>query len=213
MMKGQLQTTLAVLKYLSLGACVAFSSYGYSEEVISTTASSQKKTVIVNTVQQQPMKMPNYPNVLRAVGYGAIDTEKRAGINRAQKRLFAMRASKLDAYRSMAERVYGTSISGNTSVENFIIKDEKFRTFVDATIHGAKVISVDELHDGSIKTVVELVLPPEFHDCLTQNNFYSTRYDCTHPVIHDADAHTKNELVNIQNNQRTHVQSNVYEIE
>ena len=63
---------------------------------------------------------PVAPMVLRVVGYGA--TNESSEQSATQKRLMAIRASKLDAYRAMAERVYGTSIQGSTSVSKAVAR-------------------------------------------------------------------------------------------
>ena len=108
---------------------------------------------------------PVAPLILRVVGYGAINP-KAKGMSKVQKRLMSIRASRLDAYRSMAERVYGTKISGSSTVRDLVVQNDSFRTYVDTFIHGARVISTDVLEDGSVETVLEMVVDAGFRNCL-----------------------------------------------
>jgi len=89
-----------------------------------------------------------------AVGYGAISNYQ--GYATGQKRLLAMRASKLDALRSLAEQVYGLRITGNSTVSQMAMKDDGFRAQIDAYIRGARVVSVVAMEDGNYETTVEL---------------------------------------------------------
>ncbi len=126
------------------------------------------------------------PIVFRVTGYGAFPSEK-ARLSESQ-RLLAMRASKLDAYRSLAERVYGTVVVGNSSVRDFVLKDDSFRTMVDSVIRGAKVISVLDNKRGSFETVVELQLEPQFRECLTHVNQFKYNSECSMPLAYSNDS-------------------------
>ncbi len=99
------------------------------------------------------------PIVIRVEGYGApgrADVE----LTETQAQLLAMRASKMDAYRSLAERVYGTRVQGSTTVHNLTTRDDTLRAYVDNLIRGARVISVQQREDGTYVTQMELVLMP-----------------------------------------------------
>jgi len=100
--------------------------------------------------QQAPARITK----LSAVGYGA--TSSFDGYTVGQKRLMAMRASKLDAYRALAEQVYGVRVSGTSTVAALMAQNDSFRVYVDAFIRGAKVLSVTPMPDGNYETVLEL---------------------------------------------------------
>ena len=91
---------------------------------------------------------------LTAVGYGA--TSAFDGYSPGQKRLMAMRASKLDAYRSLAEQIHGFRITGNTTVAAMMVKSDSFRVYIDAHIRGARVQTVTPMSDGNYETVIEV---------------------------------------------------------
>ncbi len=139
--------------------------------------------VLLKPVQQAVD--PVAPMILRVVGYGAIN-EKAKGQSKVQKRLLAIRASRLDAYRSMAERVYGTRLSGSSTVKDVVIRSDSFRTYVDTFIHGSRVVSTDVLQDGSVETVLEMVIDQGFRNCLTTENNMRFNADCKIGVVHDS---------------------------
>jgi len=124
------------------------------------------------------------PLILRVVGYGAINPKaKSQGQSKVQQRLMAIRASRLDAYRSMAERVYGAKISGSSTVRDLVVQNDSFRSYVDTFIHGARVVSADVLEDGSVETVLEMVIDAGFRNCLTTENSMRFNSDCHKPVM------------------------------
>ncbi|MBS1186391.1 MAG: hypothetical protein H6R04_409 [Burkholderiaceae bacterium] len=96
------------------------------------------------------------PRVVKitAVGHGA--TSSFDAYSTGQKRLMAMRASKLDAYRSLAEQVYGIRLTGNTTVGAMMVQNDSFRVYIDTTLRGARVQSITPMADGNYETVVEM---------------------------------------------------------
>ena len=123
---------------------------------------------------------PIAPMVLRVVGYGAMDTDKKK--SDVQRRLMAIRASKMDAYRSMAERVYGTSIQGSTTVRDMVVLNDRFRSYVETYMHGARVVSSDVMPDGSVETVLEMVIDQGFRNCLQTMDSQRFNVDCRAPL-------------------------------
>lgn len=104
------------------------------------------------------------PNKIQAVGYGA--TGNYGLMTAAQARLMAMRAAKLDAYRTLAEQVYGIRVNGSTAVSAFATQSDSVRSYVDTFIRGARVVQVVALADGTYEATVELDLPVTFIECI-----------------------------------------------
>ena len=108
--------------------------------------------------------------ILSATGYGTA--EKSDHYSRPQIKLMAMRSSKLDAYRSLSEQVYGVHLTGVTTVENMIITHDSYRSYVDAYLRGAKIVRTVAINkdkfagDDTFETVVELELTPRFYECM-----------------------------------------------
>ncbi len=103
------------------------------------------------TVENTPMYKKE---VIISTGYANISTQKSK--NPAQRRLMAIRASKLDAYRSLAEQIYGQQINASTTVEDMIIANDTMRAHVAGIVYGAKVVSINPIGDDSYETKLEL---------------------------------------------------------
>ena len=97
---------------------------------------------------------------LSATGYAAVNNTVCVGqcerVSTAQRKLLAMRASRLDAYRAMAEQVYGLRIEGGSTVASLALKDDSFKVYIDAFIRGARVSHVAQREDGTYETTVEM---------------------------------------------------------
>jgi len=92
--------------------------------------------------------------VLIAVGYANISTQNSDNIS--QRRLMAMRASKLDAYRNLIEQVYGQNINSTTTVEDMVVSSDTLRAHVQGLIYGANLVSITPVGDDSYETKLEL---------------------------------------------------------
>lgn len=83
---------------------------------------------------QQP---DSYP-ILKAVGYAPISLQP--GQNEQQKAILAIKASKLEAYRELAEQVYGQKITANSSVRAMVATNDTLNSQVNGVVRGARVI-------------------------------------------------------------------------
>lgn len=112
---------------------------------------------------------PPYKKIT-AIGYGTAEKSDR--FSRSQIKLMAIRSSKLDAYRSLSEQVYGVRLRGMTTVENMIINHDSYKAFVDAYLRGARVLRSVSINkdkyagDDTFETVVELELTSHFYECM-----------------------------------------------
>jgi outer membrane protein FlgP len=117
---------------------------------------SPPQTIVANPSQRfQPVK-------LTAVGYGA--TTPYDSYTPGQKRLMAMRASKLDAYRALVEQAYGVRVTSNSTVAALVAQHDSFRVYVDAYVRGATVLTVTPMAEGNYETVMELELSQQFFE-------------------------------------------------
>lgn len=123
---------------------------------------------------------PVAPLVIRVTGYAALSSARNLG--EAQRRLLAMRGSQVDAYRTMAERVYGTTIMGSTTVRDMVVENDRLRTWVESSLQGARVVSTDVLPDGSVETVLEMVIDQGFRNCLQTSGNQRMNVDCRIPL-------------------------------
>ena len=113
--------TFAIAASMLLSGCSAYYNLAYDQQHV-----------------EWETETPDQFPVLTAVGYAPIADQP--GDNKEHKDLSAMRASKLAAYRELAEQVYGQRIAGGSSVENWALTNDTFQASDDGVIRGAEVI-------------------------------------------------------------------------
>ncbi|AAW86378.1 MULTISPECIES: LPP20 family lipoprotein [Aliivibrio] len=96
----------------------------------------------------QPIGVMRESDNLTAVGYASIS--EQAGKNIDEKRIRAMRASKVDAYRELAEQVYGMRISGKVEMNDQQLGEESTSAGVDGIIRGAEVVRTYPVGDSYV---------------------------------------------------------------
>ncbi len=163
----------AKLQVSVFGVATVFALQGCSDALIQDDNHVQPEAYFQPVEQEID---PVAPMVLRVVGYGATDTDSKK--SDVQHRLMAIRASKMDAYRSMAERVYGTSVQGSTTVRDMVVLNDRFRSYVETYMHGARVVSSDVMPDGSVETVLEMIIDQGFRNCLQTADSQRFNVDC-----------------------------------
>lgn len=96
----------------------------------------------------------NWSNqMLRVTGSGAPPPKG----SDAQKRLMAKRAAQTDAYRQLAEVVYGVRVDSETLVRDFVTESDTIKTQVSGLIKGARIVGAERyLSDGSVEVDVEM---------------------------------------------------------
>ena len=91
---------------------------------------------------------------LVATGYAVVSVQNHKVP--AQQRLLAIRASKLDAYRSLTEQVYGQQLDANTTVADMTVLNDTFRTRVEGVIYGANLVSITPVGEDTYETTLSL---------------------------------------------------------
>jgi len=182
--------SIAVLAALTLGGC----SYSYNQSPavlrgpetapgapqvqvvqppqpqVQYVQAPAPQTIVVQQPAPQPTVIKPPPIKVSAVGYGS--TNAYSQLAPGQQKLMAMRAAKIDAYRSLAEQVYGVQITGNSTVGSFAMQNDQIRASVDAFVRGAKVVSINSVADGNFECTVELELPSDFRDCIVRGTCF-----------------------------------------
>jgi hypothetical protein len=103
-------------------------------------------------VEYEYQETENYP-VLYAIGYAPISLQP--GETTEQKSLMAMKASKLEAYRELAEQVYGQKVDAQTNIQGMVANNDTLNVRVQGIVRGAKVIKSYTVGD-TYATEVEL---------------------------------------------------------
>ncbi|MEO9656313.1 LPP20 family lipoprotein [Marinomonas sp.] len=151
----------------SVAPCNGNTSTSYASN--SNTIQSNSNSQVVNIPQSEPI-------IVTATGYAAMMTSKR--YSKSQTRIMTLRSSTLDAYRNLSERVYGLKIDGSSSLSNMVLQHDELRTYVDAYLVGAKVVSQREHEDGTFETVVEMALQDNFRQCVSSPEYLTSNPSC-----------------------------------
>ncbi|ADN76873.1 protein of unknown function DUF400 [Ferrimonas balearica DSM 9799] len=103
-------------------------------------------------VEYETVAPESFP-VLTATGIAPLSAQ--LGESEQEKMRRAMRAAKLDAYRELAEQVYGQRIQGVSEMDEMVLRRDEFRAQVDGVIRGARVVRSYPVGDSYI-TELEL---------------------------------------------------------
>jgi len=131
------------LHTLTLGLCAILLSACQIPIVVST---ANDLTTMVPLVERR--------ETLTATGYAVISVQNHR--NAAQQRLLAIRAAKLDAYRSLTEQVYGVRLDANATVADMVLQSDAFRIRVEGVIFGATLVSITPTGDDTYETTLSL---------------------------------------------------------
>lgn len=113
---------------------------------------------------------PPQVQIIRVTGYAALLNDP--SLSPAQLTVMAQRASRMDAYRRLAEIIKGIQLSSQGKVGNLATPQEHLQSFVSGTIRGARQVRSRPVRNGSMwETVLEykynpaIALPlPDTHD-------------------------------------------------
>lgn len=110
-------------------------------------------SLITKHVEWETIEPQDYP-ILNAVGYAPIDAQ--LGVDASSKRLMAIKASKLDAYRELAEQVYGQKVDGEQALSNLILTNNQLKSSVEGVIRGATVVKTYPVGEDTYATELAL---------------------------------------------------------
>lgn len=105
------------------------------------TACQTSGYATLNASDFQIAPMVERRDTLTATGYSVIDVQTSE--YPAERRLLAIRAAKLDAYRALTEQVYGQYIDATTTVAEMVVRSDTFRSRVEGVIYGATLVQIE----------------------------------------------------------------------
>ena len=91
---------------------------------------------------------------LTATGYAVISVQNHR--NPSQQRLMAIRASKLDAYRSLTEQIYGLQLDASATVADMVVTSDSFRSKVQGVVYGATLVSITPVGEDTYETTLAI---------------------------------------------------------
>ncbi len=151
-----LQETGQVMKAIDLAKVVFI--------CIAANGMSACSTFFDKQVEWETVEPEHYPT-LTAVGYAPIAAQ--LGESDSMREIMAMKASKLDAYKELAEQVYGQRINGDESLANLVLSNSQLKASVEGVIRGAKVIKTYPVGEDTYATELELDMQRVYEIYLT----------------------------------------------
>ena len=114
--------------------------------------------VTVQQLQQAPM-IPSPETVpmttdLTAFGFASITAQ--SATDPAQRRLQAARAAKLDAYRNLAEQLYGVRFASDSVIIDARVREDHIRSHVEGVIAGVEIVALEPLGNDTYQATVKL---------------------------------------------------------
>ncbi len=134
----------ALLTTLALAGC----------QLLPLNMAGQEKTVMPTPPTSMISPLVEKRETLVATGYAVISVQNHK--NPSQQRLLAIRASKLDAYRSLTEQVYGQQLDASTTVADMTVMSDTFRAKVEGVIYGATMVSITPVGEDTYETTLSL---------------------------------------------------------
>ena len=120
-------------------------------EILTPGAGITSSTSLLNE-RREAETSKYYVPTISAVGFSSIAIQPSKSLN--QRRLMAMRAAKLDAYRSLTEQIHGIYIQGETTVGEAVLTSDKLGAALRGTVMGARTVKIEPT--GSDTYQVEL---------------------------------------------------------
>ena len=110
--------------------------------------------IFSNLSTKQEIKAHDHSSTLKAVGNAVISTQKGKTIG--EKRLMAIRSSRMAAMRELAKKIEDIRLDSNTTVTDLIVQDDSFRAVVKGVIRSAKTVRINPTGDDTYETVLEI---------------------------------------------------------
>ena len=143
---------LAAAFSLIAGACTGVPPRHAAHQDAAAAAAEGARPAGVSAGMMRPLLERR--EAIIATGYAVIGVQNHK--NAPQQRILAIRAAKIDAYRSLAEQVYGLYLDANTTVSEQTILSDTFRTRVEGVIYGATITSINPLNNDTYEVTLSL---------------------------------------------------------
>ena len=114
-----------------------------SKRDIAQVTATLKLSSIGDIVDREKFNIDKFPDkVIKRVAF-ATSTPSNA------RKIAALRAAEIDAYKNLYKRIGGFTLESHTSVQNFALKSEKVKASVIGAIMGAEYVGFDWEGEGA----------------------------------------------------------------
>ncbi|MEQ2353303.1 LPP20 family lipoprotein [Pseudoalteromonas piscicida] len=132
--------------------------------VCSLAGLSGCSSLVDKHIEYETVQPETFP-VLRAVGYAPLSAQP--GKTTGEKQLMAIKVSKLEAYRELAEQLYGQNLTSTITVKGAIAQNDGLKSQVNGLVRGAKVLKSYAVGD-TYATELELDMKRVYDLYITQ---------------------------------------------
>lgn len=132
--------------------------------VCSLAGLSGCSSLVDKHIEYETVQPETFP-VLRAVGYAPLSPQP--GKTAGEKQLMAIKVSKLEAYRELAEQLYGQNLTSTITVKGAIAQNDGLKSQVNGLVRGAKVLKSYAVGD-TYATELELDMKRVYDLYITQ---------------------------------------------
>lgn len=91
---------------------------------------------------------------ITATGYAAVSAQPAR--SQTEKRLMAIRAARLSAYRDLTEQIHGMKISAQTTVIDAVVQNDSLRGQVKGVVRGARTVRINPMGSDTYEVVLEI---------------------------------------------------------
>ena len=153
--------SLLLIGSVGLGACAPNGQFMNPLAVANATPSPhldskqslESSSALLNERRTAETSKYYVPSVT-AIGFSSIAIQPSKSLN--QRRLMAIRAAKLDAYRNLTEQLHGIYIQGETTIGEAVLTSDKLGAALRGTVIGARTVKIEPT--GSDTYQVELAV-------------------------------------------------------
>ncbi len=104
-----------------------------------------------------------------AMGQDSLSEQKKA-----QNKLLAYRAARVDGIRKLAERINGLHITSTTTVKDFVTESDKIRTSMEAFLNGVREDGAPKyMEDGTCQVTMQVTLETVIETLTQIHNTYA----------------------------------------
>ncbi|NSY32110.1 flagellar biosynthesis protein FlgP [Pseudoalteromonas sp. JC28] len=132
--------------------------------VCSLAGLSGCSSLVDKHIEYETVQPETFP-VLRAVGYAPLSAQP--GKTEGEKQLMAIKVSKLEAYRELAEQLYGQNLTSTITVKGAVAQNDGLKSQVNGLVRGAKVLKSYAVGD-TYATELELDMKRVYDLYITQ---------------------------------------------
>ena len=140
--------SVLVIGTLGLGACAPYGQFvnpltvadGTPAPHLDSKQSLNSSSALLNERKVAETSKYYVPSVT-AVGFSSIAIQPSKSLN--QRRLMAIRAAKLDAYRNLTEQLHGIYIQGETTIGEAVLTSDKLGAALRGTVIGARTVKIE----------------------------------------------------------------------